>query len=305
MLRLLTKEGREARRANKAYEKCYEYRQEKLFSFRQNLIKDILFKYPDAAILINAFEKRFMVLLPSQNKLLSGFFADTFFPRLDYCESMASAHEKSSAITKFQGELNHCYGNISAQFIPVVEKFGRSWLLDDYLDESLKTVGYTIGVETELWEIMGGSVFLNNELIAKSSVIDAHHKPKGYINSAIYDKVVKDFDRLPGTQVLTFVLSAWDGGHSYQLQYEILFDKTIHQFNENNPNEFTQSIFNLRNFIHVIEDYCCLDAPGSNKSERENMNEVFNESDFDSIEEDDREFSHLGRILPYGAKLPT
>jgi hypothetical protein len=107
------REGREAAKSRREYAECYKARQEKLRSFRNNAIQEILFQYPDARLLLNGLDRKFMVLLKSCGGLLLGDFADDYYPRLDYVGETASTSERCEAVARFRKNRSEGMRSIS------------------------------------------------------------------------------------------------------------------------------------------------------------------------------------------------
>lgn len=259
LLGLFSKDGRETKRTKLEYEECRRERQKKLLSYRNNAIQDILFKYPDAKLLLNRLDRRFMVILPRQGSLLWGKFADDYYPKLDYIVEPSNTAEMRAAITKFRFQVGRCVGNISEESMPRFKDSCR-WR-PQRITTSFQTKGYSDTGEFKLNYLIGGALFLNGQRIAKASIWDV--KPKGYFNNKLFEMVVQNADRRPGIQVLNFV-TAFSGpvGGGAKTGYEIIFDKSINQFNINNPDEFTVSILNIKDFLYTLEDYFRPGCPG-------------------------------------------
>lgn len=266
LLDLFSKDGRDSIKSKLEYDQCYKDQQEKLLSYRKNAIQEILFKYPDARILLNRLDQRFMVILASQGLLLVGKFADAYYPRLDYVSDFSSTEERRVAITQFNHQISLCVGNISQEAMPRF-KNARCWVLHE-VTNLFQSKGYAITGRAKLKYLIGGAMFLNKRQIAKATIWDT--KPKGYFNAKLFDEVVQETDHRPGIQVLTFVtVDADPVGQGQEMSYEIIFDRSLHYFDKDNRNEFSDSIINLRDFIYALEDYFRPDCPGGDEDRLE------------------------------------
>jgi hypothetical protein len=242
------REGREAARSKREYAECYKARQEKLRSFRENMIVEILFKYPDANLLMTSLSREFQVSLKNRGGLLLGEFADEYCPRLDYVADTASTSDRRDAVVRFRHDIDRCE---------------MKFLEDGYCGraKSLRSKGFAITGSIELRYLLGGALFLNGKQIAKASV--RHPKPNGYFSAKLFDEVLQCRNRGAGIQSLIFVTTVFDYALDEQrkMSHEILFDHSLQQFDENNRREFRGAILNLRDFICDIEDYFRLDCP--------------------------------------------
>lgn len=254
-----SKEGREAAKSRREYDQCYKARREKLLSFRKNAVQEIMFTYPDARLLLNRLDRRFMVLLKSTGELLIGIFADDYYPRLDYVRDAASTSERLKAVARFLNEISGCTGSISKENMHRF-KNGRKWLVETESTKCFQSKGYALTGSTKLEYLQGGALFLNKRMIAKASVWDP--KPKGYFSTKILERVLQDVDNLAGTQDLIFVTMDENyGGEGQKMSYEILFDRSLQYFDENNRKEFAAAVLNLRDFMYDIEDYFKPECP--------------------------------------------
>jgi hypothetical protein len=244
------RQGRDAARSKREYAECYKARQEKLRSFRENMICEILFKYPDANLLLTSVSSEFQVLLKSRGGLLLGEFADEYCPRLDYVADTASTSDRRDALARFRDEVSRC----NTQFFEA--------------SESLRSKGFDITGSISLHYLVGGALFLNGRQIAKASV--RHPKPKGYFSAKLFDEVLQGGNRGAGIQSLIFVTTVYDWtDYQSEMSHEILFDHSLQYFDENNRKEFTGAILNLRDFISDIEDYFRFDCPMAPKDKDE------------------------------------
>jgi len=243
-LDLFSKEGRDAAKSRREYAACYRARQEKLLSFRKNMILATLSKYPDAGLLLNNHDRRFMVLLRSSGGLLLGTFDDGDYPRLDYVGDEASTGERCAALTRFQRGLH-------------IHQYSTS-------------VGWTFSASINLDCLIGGALFLNKRQIAKATIFNP--QPNGYFSAKILEEVLQGGDRRAGIQALTFVTADANArGDGQKMSYEILFDYSLQYFDENNRKEFVGAILNLQEFICGIEDYFRFDCPNHGNSDKNNM----------------------------------
>lgn len=247
------REGREAAKSKREYAECYKARQERLRSFRSNAIVEFLFKYPDANLLLNSLDRKFLVSLKSRGGLLLGEFADDYYPRLDYVGDKENTSARSEAVARFRREVRGCEGNLSQKAMELIGASSEKAM-------SLQTKGFAIYGSTRLELLVGGALFLNGKNIATSTLWDP--KPKGFLNARLYDEVLQGGDRGAGIQSLLFVTGDFDSGdNSQKMTYEILFDRSLQYFNEDNHKEFTGAICNLRDFILDVEDYFRRDRP--------------------------------------------
>jgi hypothetical protein len=267
-LDIFSKERRETLKSKWEYNDCYRARQGKLLSFRKHAIKEIMFRYPDARLLLNRLDRRFMVLLKSSGVLLVGKFADDYYPPLDYVGDMASTSERREAVARFRSELGNCTGNICKEEMPRFLNVSR-WLSQTIV-ESFKTKGFAVTGSAELENLVGGSLFLNGTRIAMASIWDP--KPKGYFTAKILEELTHNAHCRPETQSLIFVtIDSYGGSGGQKMVYQIMFDRSIHLFDATNKNEFTDAIISLRDFVYDIEDYF---RPGVNKLDWEDPDYV-------------------------------
>jgi hypothetical protein len=207
------------------------------------MILAILSKYPDAGLLLNNQDRRFMVLLRNSGGLLVGTFDDDYYPRLDYVGDGESTSVRRAAVTRLQKRL------------PMYQ----------YCAALKRNRGWTISSSVNLNCLIGGALFLNKIQIAKATVFNP--QPNGYFSAKILEKVLQGGDRRAGIQSLTFVAAdATDRGDGQKMSYEILFDYSRQYFDENNRKEFAGAILNLEEFICGIEDYFRFDCPNRGNS---------------------------------------
>jgi hypothetical protein len=269
------REGREAAKSKREYAECYKARQEKLRSFRENMILEILFKYPDANLLLTSLSDEFQVSLKSRGGLLFGKFADEYCPRLDYVADTASTRERRDVVARFRREVIRCD-----------EKFSREAY--EYTDvKSLRSKGFVINGSIQLRYLLGGALFLNGRQIAKASV--RHPKPNGF-SAKLFDEVLQGGNRVARIQSLIFVTSVFDYSLEEQrkMNHEILFDHSLQYFDENNRREFTGAILNLRDFISDIEDYFRFDCPMAPKDRDEDWLRISEDTE-DLLDSPDRD----------------
>lgn len=251
LLSLFSAQERESARSRKNYAQAEEILRSKLLSFRQNAIHDILFKYPEAPILLNHLDRRFMVVDKGNKQLLIGKFADDYFPKLDYVADTASVAERQIALNKFQLELEKRNGNIGPEAKQKFEQVQR-WLSKSTLT-SFREKGYAITGSAELEYIIGGSLFLNGTQIAKATIWKP--QPKGYFAARILKEVLEVSDARPGTQKLIFYTRDNDPiGQGQKMGYEIMFDRSLLALHPASKKAFLDTIVNLRDFLHVMED---------------------------------------------------
>jgi hypothetical protein len=180
--------------------------------------------------------------------LLLGKFADDDYPRLDYVGEKATTTERAGAVARFRNRVSN-----------------GDW--DFYQDPAAKSrigqsEGFAIYGSTRLEFLVGGALFLNGKNIAKATLWDP--KPKGFLNARLFDEVLHGGDRRAGIQSLLFVTGDFDSGdNSQKMTYEILFDRSLQYFNEDNRKEFIGEICNLRDFICDVEDYFRPDRPAT------------------------------------------
>ena len=220
------KEGRAAAASKREYAACHRKRQDSLLSFRKTAILELMFKYPDANLLLNNLDRNFMVLLKDRGGLLFGGFEDDSYPQLDYISDTASTSERWEAVARFRNALEF------AKFSPK---------------------GFAIKASTEARYLIGGALFLNGTQIAKANVWDP--KPKGYFSKKIFEEVLQSGDSRAGMQTLIFVTGDFDFAESRKVNYVIHFDRSLQYFNESNRKEFAGAILNLRDFLCDVEEY--------------------------------------------------
>lgn len=263
ILSLFSPEVREAARSRKYYAQAEEVLRTKRLSFRQNAIRDILFKYPDAAILLNSLDRRFMVLDKGNKQLLLGKFADDYFPRLDYVSDTASVAERQQVLNAFQLELEKRNGNIGREAKQRFEQ-GSRWLSDS-TSACFREKGYAITGSAELQYIVGGTLFLNGVQIARATIWEP--QPKGYFATRILKQVLELAHTRPGTQTLTFyTVDCNPIGEGQKMGYEIMFDRSLLALQPASKKAFLDTIMNLRDFLHCMEDHFRDNAEGADES---------------------------------------
>lgn len=168
LLNLFSKNGRDSIKAKFEYDDCSKTRQARFHSYRKNAIQDIIFKYPDAQLLLNRLDQRFMIFLGSQGILQVGKFANDYYPKLDYIDDLATLEKRQTAVTQFRYQANRCVGSISEEAMPRFKNACR-WLSKN-VTETFQKKGYAITGKVDLKYLTGGALFLNERQIAKATI---------------------------------------------------------------------------------------------------------------------------------------
>ncbi len=255
---LFSKEGRDSARSKLEYDECDKARKARLLSFRTKASRDILFRYPDARMLVNRLDRRFMVLARTQRRLAVGKFADDYLPALDYVDDFASTGDRQASVARFRQAMSRCKGNISEEARPRFENACK-WL-NSGVTESFATHGYSITGGANLDHVIGGALFLNGKRIAMASIWEP--KPRGYFGGRLLEEVIHKTSG-PGVQVLTFVTADNNPiGEGQKMGYEIIFDRSLNYFHEGSRREFAEAITGLRDFLYEFDDLFRPDSPG-------------------------------------------
>lgn len=249
LLNLFSREARETANSKREYEEWRQARKAKLHSFRTNAVQQIISKFPDANMLLNTLDHKFMVVLKDQGKLVVGNFADHYYPKLKYMPDTASIMDRTVAIKEFLDEVKLCQGTISKEKASRLERV-RPYLSPSSVD-SFQSYGFAITGQTELECLFGGAIFLGKNCIAHTSRL--YPRPLGYLSERIFDEILRSTDSRPNIQSLVFVTADSYGG-GQKMTYEILFDRSIH-FDRVIRNDFLEQVGNLREFLFAIEPH--------------------------------------------------
>jgi hypothetical protein len=257
---LFSAEGRERAKINREYEECFDSYRAKRLSFRTNAINDILFQYPDARVLANRYDPRFMALLKT-GEIRVGEFADKYLPRLDYVDDMDSASEKRMATARFRHALSHSTGNISKDMMPI---FKKRFSFMDPDGMSLMHKGYRITdtfvpEDTYYGFLVGASLFLNDRKIATASIWDP--QPKGYFSGKILERVIENLPIKEGLlKVSMCIVKCNWGGEWTKCGYEFVLGSLPADVDEFFRKEQVNMIINLRDFMYDIQDHIKIEA---------------------------------------------
>lgn len=255
---LFSKKGRESLDSKFEYEECFNLRRDRLLSFRKNAEHDLILKYPDARMLSNLYDSRFMVLLKNQGRLLVGTFADHYFPYLQPVSEDASVEERQLAVAAFRHEVRSCVGNI-ASGNETFESLS-SWSGYSTMAKSLIEKGYAVTGETNLEYLVGGALFLNGTRIANASLWDP--KPRGYFATRLQEDVIQGVQDARDWQTLTFVtVDCNPVMQGEKMLYEIMFNRSLHRTDRASPDGLLKGVVALRDFLNEVEEFFMPDCP--------------------------------------------
>lgn len=263
LLNLFSKEAREAANSKREYEEWRQARKAKLHSFRMNAVHRIVSKFPDAKMLLNTLNHRFMVVLEDQGKLLVGKFADQYYPKLVYIPDTAGVVDRKAAIKDFLADVRLYQEPPSRGKSPRFETVSR-FVFESSIG-SFQEDGFAITGDAKLDDLFGGAIFLGKNCVAHAS--RKHPRPLGYLAERIFDEILRPTDSRPNIQSLVFVTADGNpGGGAQKMTYEILFDRSIH-INMAVRSDFLEQIGNLREFMFAIEPYFKDDSSWDHSSE--------------------------------------
>lgn len=246
---LFSKSGREMLKARYDYERCASLRKATLKSFRDRATHDILFRYPDARLLLNSIDPHLMLLLKSQGRLQVGMFTDQYFPRLEFVGQYAATEELVTAVASFEHDVRTCSGFIAQSRRDRFEALSR-WLSDV---TTFQHKGYALTGTAELQYLIGGALFLNGQRIAVASLW--HPKPRGYFSEKILE-LFENRQRRTGTQKLTFITADCNPiMEGQKMGYSIYFDHSLLALDPQIRREFVSNVVSLRDFIYEIEEF--------------------------------------------------
>ena len=251
LLDFFSKDARALANSKREYDDCQKFRRNTLRLFRVNAMRYFAESYPLARVVANSFDNRFMALLQDEGLLLIGRFADSYFPVLEYVSDDASIEDRSAAVAQFRNEIEKSRGYISRKSHERLDRVAP--FVGDSAVRSFRTNGFAVSGSCELRFLVGGALFLNRRIIARSHIWD--EKRAGYFSERIFAEIKSSNNSLTGTQVLTFVTcdEHWGGGE--KMIYEIRFDRSLQYFDKDNRREFVQNIADLEHFMLGIEGY--------------------------------------------------